>query len=243
MRHFSFLILFLVPLAFVRAETPALLGKAVEQWLGERDNWAFTVLIREFDGGSVKEERSERYDPSKPGLERWQLLAVNGKPPTEEKRAEWQKRKTKKRKAPPKSLDDYLDFENARIIKSTDQAVCYHVPLRNNNSWLFPVDKVDLRITVSRSTFGIEDVVAGIDEPFRVALGLARVLDVDFDMQMNPPESGKTAGDPAAAKPDGTAKVVVNKLGERIEYAWSDFKRVTPHPENLSPMVPAKSVN
>lgn len=215
------------------ANTPPLLSKAVEKWNGERDNWAFTVKVREYDGGAVKEERYERYDPSVPGINRWQLLSVDGKPPTEQRRVEWQKRKTKKRKAPGKPLSDYLEFENATIVKASATDVCYHVPLRNNNSWLFPVDKVDLRVTVNRSTLAIEEVVAGIDEPFKVALGLARVLDVDFDMQMNPSAHPEMASDPAEAKPGGTAKVVVNKLGQRIEYAWSDFERVTPHPDNL----------
>jgi hypothetical protein len=233
MRRFPFYLLLFMPLALVRAETPTLLGRAAEKWMGERDNWAFTLHVREFEGGTVKEERTERYDPSIPGLGRWQLLAVDGKPPTDERRADWQKRKTKKRKNAGKPLDEYLEFERATIVKETDKDVCYHVPLRNNNTWLFPVDKVELRVTVNKSTLAVEDVLAGIDEPFRVALGLARVLDVDFDMQMNSSSRPETGADPADARPDGTAKVVVNKLGERIEYAWSNFNRVTPHPDNV----------
>ena len=97
MRFFSFLlILLLVPPVFAQNQTPPLLRKAVAKWLGERDNWAFTLLVREFDGGKLKEERTERYDPSKPGIERWELLTVDGKPPTAERRVEWQKHKTKK---------------------------------------------------------------------------------------------------------------------------------------------------
>jgi hypothetical protein len=241
MRHLSFLtLLLIVPLASAQTQTPPLLRKAVEKWLGERDRWAFTLHVREFDGGKVKEERTERYDPSKPGIERWQLLKVDGKPPTEERRAEWQKHKTKKRKNAAKSLDDYFEFEQAKIIKVTDKAICYHVPLRNNSSWLFPVDKVDLRVTVDKKTYAIDDVIAGIDEPFKVALGLGRVLNVDFDVQMNQAASSAVAADPALAKPDGTAKVVVNKLGQRVEYAWSDFTRVTPDPENVISPPPTK---
>lgn len=239
-RLFLILAIFLVPCVLVRAQTPPLLRKAVVRWLGERDNWAFTLHVREFDGGNVKEERVERYDPSKPGIDRWQLLSVDGKPPTEERRAEWQKHKTKKRKNAGKPLDDYLEFEHATVLKETDNEVCYHVPLRNNNSWLFPVEKVELRVTVDKNTFAIEDVIAGIDEPFKVALGLARVLDVDLDMQMNPSDIRETATDPALAKPDGKAKVVVNRLGQRIEYTWSDFKRVTPHPDNVVSDAPSK---
>lgn len=234
MRHlFLILALFMVPCVAVRAQTPPLLRKAVVRWLGERDNWAFTLHVREFDGGKVKEERVERYDPSKPGVDRWELLSVDDKLPTDERRSDWQKRKTKKRKNAGKPLDDYLEFEHATVLKETEKEICYHVPLRNNSSWLFPVEKVELRVTVDKNSFAIEDVIAGIDEPFKVALGLARVLDVDLDVQMNPSEIRETATDPALAKPGGTAKVVVNRLGQRIEYAWSDFKRVTPHPDNV----------
>lgn len=213
--------------------TPPLLEQAAEKWLGERDNWAFTMLVREFDGGRVREERRERYDPSQPGLARWALLLVNGQPPTVERRAEWLKHKTKKRKNPGKPLNQYLDFERATILKEDARSACYELPLRDNHSWLFPVDKVSLRVTVNKTTLALEEVVAGIEEPFKVVLGFARVMDIDFDLQMNPPGQGGDESNPASAKPDGTARAVVNKLGERIEYAWSEFQRVTPHPDNL----------
>lgn len=228
-----FVFLSLIFLRPVFAATPPLLEQAAEKWLGERDNWAFTMLVREFAGGQVREERRERYDPSQPGIARWTLLSVNGRSPTDERRAEWQKRKTKKRKNPGKPLNEYLEFEQAKVVREDSKTACYSLPLRDNHSWLFPVDKVSLLVTVNKSTLALEDVVASIDEPFKVALGFARVMDIDIDLQMNPPEQGGDKADPAAAKPDGTARAVVNKLGERIEYVWSDFKHVTPHPDNV----------
>jgi hypothetical protein len=216
-----------------RAEAPALLRQAADKWMGERDNWAFTVFVREFEGENLKEERSERYDPSKPGAQRWELLAVNGKPPTPERREEWAKRKTKKRKNPGKPLDEYFDFEHATVVSEDATVARYHLPLQNTKSWLFPVDKVSLRITVNKATQAIEKVSAGIDEPFRVALGFAHIMDVDLAMQFDPYHPNSEAGEPAAANPEGKAKVVVSKLGQRMEYAWSDFKRVTPHPDNV----------
>lgn len=222
------------------AAAPPLLDQAAKKWLGERDNWAFTMVVREFDGGQVKEERRERYDPSRPGSDRWALIAVNGGQPSDERRAEWQKRKSKKRKNPGKPLGDYLDFERSTVVNENVKTVCYQLPLRDNHSWLFPVDKVSLKVTINKATLAIEVIEAGIDEPFKVALGFARVLDVDFDLQMNPPKRGRDKGDPAVAKPEGTAQVVVKKLGERIEYAWSEFKRVTPHRDNVIADSPAR---
>jgi hypothetical protein len=220
-------------LTLVRAEVPALLDKAVNNWLGEKDNWAFTLDVREFEGGGMREERRERYDPSKPGEKRWKLLLVNGTAPSDEKRSEWQKRKTKKRKKAGKPISDYLALDQATIVQQSSRTVSYRVPLRSGNQWLFPIDKVDLRVTINRETLGLEVVVARIDEPVRVWLGLARILDLDFDLQINPSEHKENATEPASSRPDGTANVVVNKFGETVEYEFSDFERVTTHPDNV----------
>lgn len=233
MRLIHLFFCFTLLLGHARGAAPPLLEQAAEKWMGERDNWAFTMQVREFEGGQVKEERRERYDPSKPGLTRWTLLTVNDKPSTEERRAEWQKRKTKKRPKPGKPLNQYLDFERGTVVKEDARTACYHLPLRANHSWLFPVDKVSLLVTINKSTQAIEDVTAGIEEPFKVALGFARVMDVDFDLQLNHSKRDGEESDPALTKPEGTARAVVNKLGERVEYVWSDFKRVTPHPDNV----------
>jgi hypothetical protein len=238
MRWIFLLLLSGAALTMVRAGTPALLGQAVDKWIGGRDQWAFTQFVREFDGGQVKEERLERYDPSQPGDRRWQLLSVNGQPPTDEKRAEWQKRKMKKRLNPGKPLGEFFDFEHATVMDETAQVVHYHLPLRNDHSWLFPMDRVNLKVTVNKATRAIDQIEAGIDEPFRVALGLGQVMDLDFDVQMNPSGQRGEADNPQAAKPDGTARAVMNKFGERVEYAWSEFKRVTPHPDNMIVAVP-----
>ncbi|MEO6246197.1 MAG: hypothetical protein ABIQ12_12255, partial [Opitutaceae bacterium] len=54
---------------------------------------------------------------------------------------------------------------------------------------------------------------------------LARITDVDFDLTFDPPlNPGKPVVDDD--EPSGTARVALRKLGERMEYDWSDFKRV-----------------
>ncbi len=219
-------------LARGEAAGPPLLGRAAEKWLAEGNHWAFTVHVREFDAEAVKEERVEQYDPSKPDAQRWALVTVDGQAPTEERRLAWQKYKARKRRDTPQSLSDYFDFENARIEGVTPLTVRYHLPLRSNRAWLFPVDRVELTVTVNKTTYAIEQVEAGIDEPFRVALGLGRVLDVDFDLMIHPSGQRGAAAGPATAHPEGLAHVVVDRLGERIDYTWSDFRRVTPYSGN-----------
>jgi hypothetical protein len=208
--------------AVAHAGDTALLQQVAGNWLNERDRWSFTQLVREFDGKELKQERLERYDPSHGSAMRWQLISVNGQPPTQKERAEWSARKNKKQRREKKALAENFDFANAKITEETGQIIRYELPLRSTVEWLFPISKVELLITINKTGPALEQVQARISEPFRVALGLARILDIDLDVQMEPPPMA----DPAEAKPTGTAHAVVTKFGDRVEYFWSEFKRV-----------------
>lgn len=212
---------------------PGLLETAVAKWLGERDHWAFTQRAVEYDDGRPR-ERLERYDPSRPGNRRWELLAIDGRPPTEEERAAWEKRKFKRK---PRRFDsplgDFFDFRRARVAQETKDAVQFAVPLRSDKSWLFPVDKVDVTVTVDKETQALEQLSAQVREPFKVLLGIARITDGSIDL--NFPEA-EEAG-PAAARPNGTAQMSVSRFGERVDFTWTDFKRVTPHRDRMAEAV------
>ena len=219
-------LLLLAPSAPASAAPPGLLREAAAHWLDERDHWAFTQLVREYDGDELKRERLERYDPSRPDRERWELLRVDGRAPTAKEKSDLTERKNRKRRKHTKPIAEYFDFDRAVVVSEDARAVRYELPLRSNNAWIFPIEKVALELEIDKPTRAITQVRARIQEPFRVALGLARVLDVDFDMQTALPPSDAPTADPAAAKPNGTARAVVTKLGDRVEYEWSDFHRV-----------------
>jgi hypothetical protein len=206
--------------------SPSLLESAVDSWLGERDHWAFTQHAVEYDGG-VAHERLERYDPSRPGNARWTLLKVDGQPPTAQQRESWAKKKFKKhRRRFEAPLGDYFDFAHAKVLFETPRVVRYQVPLRTDKNWLFPVDKVNVLVTVNKETHGLEHLTADVREPFKVLLGLAKITDGELDLTFNSADD-ESAG-PGSAQPTGSARVAVSKLGERAEFTWSDFKRVTP---------------
>lgn len=221
----------LVALLATAASDPAadvsLLRQVVQSWLDERNRWAFTQFVREYDGERVKQERLEHYDPSRGSARRWKLISIDGQPPTEKQWAEWNRRKNKKPRRSRPDIAERFDFAHARVTEETAESVRYLLPLRSGVEWLFPVSKVELLITINKTGAApaLEQVQARISEPMRVALGLARILDIDLDVQMEPPPTP----DPAEAKPTGTAQAVVTKFGERVEYVWSDFKRVEPH--------------
>ena len=206
---------------------PSLLEQAVENWLGERDHWAFTQRAVEWDGGKPR-ERLERYDPSKPGDGRWTLLAINGKSPTPEQHAAWAKKKFKKNKRRFDSpIGDYFDFNEAKVVSETTKLIQFEVPLRRDKSWLFQADKVQVLVSVNKESRALEHLTANVREPVKVLLGLAKITDGKLDLSFLNFDDELAPG-PESSQPTGSAHVTVSKFGERAEFTWSDFKRVTP---------------
>jgi hypothetical protein len=215
------------------AARPQFLEQAVDNWLGERDHWAFTQRAVEYDGGKPL-ERLERYDPSRPGNQRWMLLAINGRTPTPEEREAWARKKFRKK---PRRFDtpigDFFAFKDASVIRETPRTVSFRVPLRNDKSWLFQADKLRMIVTVNKETRALEHLSADISEPVKVLLGLARILDGQLDLSFLNFDVDAEPG-PENSQPKGSATVTVSKFGERVEFTWSEFTRVTPHADRVA---------
>jgi hypothetical protein len=222
------LLLFLAAGTRATAAPPPLLVETIENWLGERDHWAFTQRAVEYKDG-VPHERRERFDPSKEGNARWTLLAIDNQPPTAAQRAAWEKKKFKKnRRRFDSPLGDYFDFERAKVLEQDAKSVRYSLPLRNDKNWLFPTDKVDVMVTINKETRALDHLTAKVREPFKVLLGIARItggaIDLDFEDAVD--------ATPAASQPAGSVSVSVSRFGERVDFTWSEFKRVTPSARN-----------
>lgn len=234
---------FAAGLSVTRADTPRLLEEALHKWVTGTDDWAFTQRVRTFDDDKIKLERLERYDPSRPDNQRWELLAVDGKPPTEAQRETWQRRKNRKvRQRVENSLEKYFDFERATVAKETTEAIRYDVPLRKEATRLMPLEKLIIEITVNKATRSVEQVTGGLREPIRIALGLAKITDVWLDVRFDPIIHDLTP-DEGEPKASGAAHVVLFKLGDRAEYAWTDFKRVTPFSREAVPPPRSRGAN
>jgi hypothetical protein len=211
-----------LPLVLSAADAPPLLAEVADKMADERQQWAFTQHAREIKGDEVI-DRVERYDPSKGDAQRWQLLKLNGREPTAQEAEEWSRKKNRTRGKAPKTLEDYADLSQARVKSEDADTVTYDIPLRSSAGGLFPGNKIALVLTVNKETKEIERAKAGIDGPFKVALGLAKVIDLDLDIEMD----DDVAKGAKADKPQGTATAVVNRMGKRVEYHWSDFTKVT----------------
>ncbi len=235
MRSLLFLLPLTLPLSVLAADGPPLLQEVADKMADQRQNWAFTQLARETAGNGEVTERLERYDPSRGNAHRWELLKLNGRTPTAQEVEDWSKRKNKTRSRAPKTLEDYADLSQARVKSEDRDTVTYEVPLRSAAGGLFPGNKIGLTLTVNKESKEIERARAGIEGPFKVALGLAKVIDLDLDIEV--PDDASAAATPAKGtdKPKGTATAVVNKLGKQIEYHWSDFTRVISPPVAREP--------
>ena len=212
----------------LRAETPAPLQAAIGNWSAGKDDWALTQRVRTLsDDGRVTEERLERYDPSLPDIQRWHLLEVDGHEPTEAQRQSLERRKNlKPHKRGNKPLEDFLDLPQAVATSETARAVVYTIGVRPGVIPLTQTEKLVLLVTVGRESHAIERVTAVLHDSMRVALGLARITGVDFDLSFDPalaPDEPAAEDNPAS----GTARVSMSKFGVRMEYEWSDFRRVT----------------
>jgi hypothetical protein len=60
----------------------------------------------------------------------------------------------------------------------------------------------------------------------KVLLGLARITAGTADLSFLNFDDTAAPG-PESAQPTGSARVSVYKFGERVEFTWSDFKRVS----------------
>lgn len=224
MRHSICGLALLLCLPAVRGEVPALLQEVADKLVNERERWAFTQLVREFDGDRLKVERLERFDPTRGWERRWQLLQLNGRTPSAKEVQAWSDRKNRARKRPPKAISEYVDLERARVQSETAASISYEIPFHRSAGGLFPGEKVELTLTINKHARAIERAQVGIDESFYVALGLAEIIDLDLDLEMPGTDLSARAGDPSET-PRGSGSAVVKKLGRRFEYLWSDFTR------------------
>jgi len=220
----------LFSLCQLRAEVPPLLQEIAGRWLDERPQWGFTQLVRETDRGGVVHERLERFDLSHGYDQRWQLLALDGRVPDAGEIEAWSLRKNRGKPKTPKSWFDYIDLENAKFRGENARLIRYEVPLKRIAGGLFPGDKVSVLLTIDKQTHAIEHAQARVDEPFNVALGLAEVVEVKANVAL--PPAPKTGTEPQLAadlddNPSGSVSAVVNRLGKRVEYTWTDFRRTS----------------
>jgi hypothetical protein len=224
-------LLFLYCMVFpaIRAETPPLLTTAIQRWTAVQGDMAFTQQTRRFlADGQVKEERIERYDPSLPDNRRWRLIEVDGVPATDEQERKLESAKNgRPRRKVDESPSKYLDLDHAVLIGETPASARFRIPMLPEVHRLISLDDIDIVITVDKQTGNVAGIGAALREPIRVLMGIARITDLDVDLRINPATAGPLDA-PDDVQSGSTARVKISRMGNPVEYNWSDFKRVRP---------------
>lgn len=213
--------------ASAHAAAPVLLTTALERWHVGEGEWAFTQETRTYHSdGTLKEERIERYDPSLPDSQRWQLVAINGQPPTEAQKATLDTRKNAKpRRKTDKGPADLLDLEHATLVGDSPKTARYKIAFKPDVSHFVDLDEVEVVVAVDKASGTISGVGATLREPMRVLLGLAKITNLDVDLHLATVDEG-SPHEEDDIQSGSTARVKISRLGRPVEYDWSDFKRV-----------------
>jgi hypothetical protein len=229
-----FIALLAASVAPVRAAPPAPLDEAIKKWIADEDHWAYTRHLRIHNSFKPVEERVERYDPSQPDDEQWQLLEIGGKAPGPDQLKAWRRQKTKELKRNnEKPLAEYFDFDHATVAAETAGSIRYDVPLRKEAYTRIPLDKIAVSVSVSKDRHELEGLTAGLKETFRMAMGAAKVTDFGVDISFKSIDA-KFAPQPVTIKASGSARVILFfKVGGDADIGWSDFKRVKPFKERF----------
>jgi hypothetical protein len=230
MRRLSIIALLLCTVS-ARAETPALLDQAVKKLIADENHWAFTQTTQRFDkdGKAAGGPTVERFDPSKPFDQEWQLLAYEGRTPKESELSYWQRQKQRAlRRREEKSLGDVLDLEHATLAGETTATATFLVPIMEGASKRFPADQLEVFMDVNKAQRALTAFSVQPRGVFRMAV----VLKV---------ESGRVDGRLAVVKPNYAPTLVwlkgageghlfgLIKVGMGAEVNFSDFQRVRPY--------------
>ena len=228
----------------------AMLKDALEKTARDIPRWACTqtTVIRD-DKGRIKSEAVVRYDPSKPYLEQWTPLKINGKPPEEKdfrKYRRWGERARRRDENPQGdtrlSLGEVMKIAEARVAAEGPEHLTFEIPLRKDRNNRFPPEKFEVLARLKRNTGALEHISVQLRASFRTKLvvkvksgeGMLNFALVDAE---RPPTMVDLRG-------DASASVFFVSIGGEYELKRSDFKYVRPFYERFEVQIgPMKAID
>jgi len=197
--RFLFSLILLGLIATGRAEDPSrpatpeevgLFKEAVKNTTQDTEHWAYTeTTVMKSTKGKVREETVVRFDPSKPWLEQYTPLKIEGKPPTEKQLKKYRERGEKRGERiartaepadatepgqpsapkPEKGRKVTLDLDNPRVLRDEGDRLIYEAALKAVTKDI-PVDKFEVRVVVGKTARQVEHISLRLRESFRMKL-------------------------------------------------------------------------
>lgn len=226
----------------VSAAVPALLDEALQKVLRDTDRWAFTQTSVEQDAkGKVLKRAVVRFDPSKPYVEQYTPILINGKVPEADDLKKYRRRGEKRGQKIEKAeregaestqgnrqtLGELMDLENATVASETATTISYEVPLRKEGNKRLPPDKFLVLARVNKAGRAFERIEAKLREPMRTAVVVKiKSGEGSMDFQSVDPKFGPP---PTELRGTGLYSILFVPGGRSYEASHTDFKRVTPY--------------
>jgi hypothetical protein len=230
MRRLALFLLILCPV-LSRADAPPLLHDAIQKLIADDDHWSYTQSSQRFDraGKPTGGLTIERYDPSLPTDQEWQLQQFRGHPPTDSELSSWRYQKEKMMKHhEEKTLGDVLDLDHAALASETPDAATFLVPIMKDASKRFPADKLEVFMQVNKARRALTSFSLRPKAPFRFA-GVVKLESGEVDGRLEVVQANYT---PTLvwARGSGSGRILgLFPIGMGEEVNYSAFRRVHPY--------------
>jgi hypothetical protein len=217
---------------------PAVLNQAIQKLLADQDHWAYTQTVQRFDknGNPIAGTTIERYDPSRPYNDQWELVSYQGHLPTDADVATWRRQKFKQiREHEQNSFGNFLDLDHATLAGESATTATFLVPMQDPSKRL-PADKLQVFMDVDKT----QNVLTAFSVQPRDTFTLSLVLKVD---------SGRIDGRLNTVQPNYAPTLVwlkaaasgrfcgLIKIGRGAEVRYSDFRRVRPYSDRFEVII------
>lgn len=207
-----------------QAEAPALLAAAIQTLAMEDDQWAFTQVMRRTDRASG--DTVARFDPSKPEGEKWELIKLRGRAPSDAEANRWCKRRSGEvSQSDGRALTDLLDLENASIAVDTNTSVRFKVPLKKNIIARVPTENFIAYVEVDPNDQSIQRFSVFLRQAIRLAGGAAEIRSAQGEVTFQTVDQS-TSTRPTRVTASGSGQALFKKVNRSGEIIYTDQRRV-----------------
>jgi hypothetical protein len=211
------------------ASEPALVERALENMEAVTvEEWAFTETSVQNGTTVVK-----RHDPTRPHGERWTLVSVDSRPPTDEEREEHLRENEREDKSQADDAGEEDDGEiramispdSLSLLEETATHLVYRFdPVAEDEDESKMYEHVDATLRVSKEGPFVESLEMRSRKPFRIAFGVKLK---EFATVLTFAQVGSERAvlpETVSIRMAGRA-FLVKKIDETVEVTYSDYQR------------------
>lgn len=185
--------------------------------------WAYTLTTTRNNEARTK----ARFDPARPPAERWTLLELNGRAPTDQEGAQFRRSLAGGGSAAPQGTFQRGDIDPATVELVREDAergefVCaFRAEATGADKML---GHLRLRLTVNRHQPHVEQFALELKEPYGPVIGV-KMRELLVRMRFSPP-AGDRPSLPATHSSHFLGRIFFIGMEENLESNYSDYARV-----------------